>query len=180
MERWSGYINTSIKAVFGTGLTNITSWLNVYKGVPMITIPDSNLSSFSFGFMFVEKSSTSNNTTINHEWGHTRQMLLLGIGDYFNMIGVPSMITNLIDRSYTVDYYNMPWEITADMFGGIKRPQHNDTTRTLGVIYLIGAKLVSNSIVKPLLLPLYSNAATLINSVVPGMGTVLLSIMYFS
>ena len=108
-----------------------------YKGVPVFVIPDSDLlSSFSFGAIFLEKNKVGDSDVLNHEWGHTRQLLLLGVGDFFNMIGLPSIITNLIDRDYDVDYFNKPWEITADMFGGVNRSQHSKETKALGVAYL--------------------------------------------
>lgn len=107
-------------------------------------------------------------------------MLLLGIGDYFNIIGLPSIITNLIDRDYEVDYYNMPWEITADMFGGVNRPEHIDTAKGLGIAYLATSEFVSNTFVKPMMLPVYTTAAALLDGVIPGLGTTLLAIMYTS
>lgn len=107
-------------------------------------------------------------------------MLLLGVGDFFNMIGLPSIITNLIDRDYEVNYYNMPWEITADMFGGVSRDVHTDTAKEIGVAYLSGAEFVSNKFVKPMMLPVYTTAAALLDGVIPGLGTTLLAIMYTS
>lgn len=96
------------------------------------------------------------------------------------MIAIPSVITNLIDRNNPVDYYNMPWEITADMFGGVSRSNQTDFTRALGVAYLLSAEFVSNAIVKPTLFPIYSSAAALLDGIIPGLGTILLTIMYSS
>ena len=101
-------------------------------------------------------------------------------GDFFNMIALPSIITNLIGRKYPVDYYNMPWEITADMFGGVSRNQHTTTTKTIRIAYLISAEFLSNTIVKPMMFPAYTTAAALIDGIIPGLGTTLLGIMYSS
>ena len=130
--------------------------------------------------MFINKSELRDANLLPHEWGHTRQFRLLGIGDYFNMIAIPSVITNLISRTRPVDYYNMPWEITADMFGGVSRSNQTNFTRTLGISYLLSAELLSNTIVKPTLFPIYSSVAALLDGIIPGLGTTLLTIMYAS
>lgn len=71
-------------------------------------------------------------TTINHEYGHTRQSLYLG-PLYLFLIGLPSGTWNLIDRvlsnvnsNWTYKrankvYYSMPWEHWADKLGGVER-----------------------------------------------------------
>ena len=108
------------------------------------------------------------------------QMLSLGVGDFFNMIAVPSMITNLVARKYKVNYYRIPWKITADMLGGVTRDAHTRTAKEIGVAYLAGAEFVSNIIVKPMMLLIYTTVATLIDGIIPGLGTTLLAIMYTS
>lgn len=72
-------------------------------------------------------------TTINHEYGHTRQSVCLG-PLYLLLIGLPSGTWNLIDRvlmsvfpkkwNYKYAnkvYYSMPWEHWADKLGGVER-----------------------------------------------------------
>ena len=113
--------------------------------------------------------------TLNHEWGHTRQLLLLGIGDYFNMIAIPSILDLC-----PVLYYKMPWEITADMFGGVIRSAHTKIAKQIGIAYLGVAEFASNTIVKPMLFPIYSSAAALLDGIIPGLGTTLLTIIYTS
>ena len=41
-----------------------------------------------------------------------------------------------------------------------------------------GAEFLSNAVVKPMMLPLYSTASVILDGVVPGLGTTLLSLMY--
>ena len=162
-----------------TNQNNKRGWFSFYKGVPTFYFENDFISSFSFGFIFINTKYEKENT-LDYEWGHTRQMLLLGVGDFFNMIGLPSIITNLIDRDYEVDYYNMPWEITADMFGEVTRDVHTDTAKNIGVAYLATSEFVSNTFVKPMMLPVYTTAAALLDGVIPGLGTTLLTIMYTS
>lgn len=69
---------------------------------------------------------------LNHEYGHTKQSKYLG-PLYLLVIGLPSLIGNLIDRiiltnilhwSYAKTYkwyYNLPWEKWADKLGGVTR-----------------------------------------------------------
>lgn len=69
----------------------------------------------------------------DHEWGHTRQSLLLG-PLYLLLIGIPSGLGNLYDRWFHTPergwsheesylwYYSQPWEKWADKLGGVKRP----------------------------------------------------------
>ena len=154
--------------------------------VPVFVIPNSDLASFSFGFIFLEQEDVGDDQVLNHEWGHTRQMLLLGIGDYFNMIALPSLICAGLSFSlepgnfFDANYYKFPWEITADMFGGVNRSEHTDTAKGLGIAYLATSEFVSNTFVKPMMLPVYTTAAALLDGVIPGLGTTLLAIMYTS
>ena len=55
-----------------------------------------------------------------HERGHQKQSLYLG-WLYLIVIGLPSVIGNLLNRVIRFDYYRQPWEHWADILGGIKR-----------------------------------------------------------
>ena len=162
-----------------------TKWfLGWYRGVPVFKAPfalDGRPYSFWGIFLagedykkFMENPNIITET-LNHEWGHTRQLLLLGIGDYFNMIAIPS----ILDLGPGL-YYNKPWEITADMFGGVIRSDHTKIAKQIGVAYLGAAEFLSNTIVKPMLFPIYSSAAALLDGIIPGLGTTLLTIIYTS
>ena len=156
-----------------------------YKGVPTFYFEHDLISSFSFGFIFINTKYEKENT-LDHEWEHTRQLLLLGVGDFFNGIALHSMLcagkTLLLgdNNFFRKNYYKFPWEITADMFGGVTRDEHTDTAKALGIAYLASAELLSNTIVKPIMLPVYTTAAALLDGVIPGLGTTLLAIMYTS
>jgi len=151
----------------------------VYKGVPVIYFEDDILNSFSFGFIFINKSNRDEDT-LKHEWGHTMQFLILGMGDYLNMIFLPSSISNLIDRNFSLPYYQLPWEVTADMMGGVVRDGTTLSHQILGLAYLAKAELISNAVVKPAILPAYSTAAGVVDLLVPGLGTLLFTWIYTS
>lgn len=57
---------------------------------------------------------------MRHESGHNVQQLLLGTINYGLMIGLPSAL-EWSERSY----YNRPWEVTADVFGGASGGKHD-------------------------------------------------------
>lgn len=66
---------------------------------------------------------------VKHEWGHSDQSRVYG-WLYLLLIGLPSLIWNIIDRvltkvigyekTYRI-YYSMPWEKGADKRGGVNR-----------------------------------------------------------
>ena len=66
------------------------------------------------------------------------------------------------------------------MFGGVNRLEHTDTSKGLGIAYLATSEFVSNTFVKPMMLPVYTTAAALIDGIIPGLGTVSLITIYGS
>jgi hypothetical protein len=57
---------------------------------------------------------------LKHEQGHQKQSLYLG-PLYLLVIGLPSVVGNLLNRIIPFDYYKQPWEAWADKLGGVKR-----------------------------------------------------------
>lgn len=57
---------------------------------------------------------------VKHEMGHQKQSLYLG-WFYLLIIGIPSVIGNLLYRIKKFNYYNQPWEKWADKLGNVKR-----------------------------------------------------------
>jgi len=55
--------------------------------------------------------------TIQHEYGHTQQLHQLGLLRYLLGIGWPSARSQLSGPAY----FQQPWEVTADYFGGVWR-----------------------------------------------------------
>lgn len=69
---------------------------------------------------FIIMNKGYSHTDLKHERGHQKQSLYLG-WLYIPLIGIPSLIGNIIDRFIPIDYYNQPWEKWADKLGGVKR-----------------------------------------------------------
>ena len=66
------------------------------------------------------KGYTPTKDTVRHEYGHIKQLEIIGPTVYMSTIGIPSML-NLGDG----DYYDKPWEVTADILGGVKTRTHS-------------------------------------------------------
>ena len=97
-------------------------------------------SAISLGnYIFLDSDGNFSYKTIKHEFGHQKQSLMLG-PLYLIIIGLPSIIGNIIDRikhkyfrrHYNPDfYYKQPWEAWADKLGGVVRKSINNVNKGL-------------------------------------------------
>ena len=88
-----------------------------YKG--QLVIRTNGKRSGSFGIIFITRETNSRKDAkdvVRHEYGHVKQLELLGIGKYAFCIVIPS----LFEWGSDPEYYRRPWEITADIFGGVQ------------------------------------------------------------
>ena len=88
----------------------------------------------SFGILFITHE-TNNRTNpedvIRHEYGHTKQLDQLGIVNYALFIGLPSW------QEWSSDYYyDRPWEVTADTYGGVQSRTPSQAKIDAGEDYL--------------------------------------------
>ena len=104
-----------------------SSKVSFYKGVPVFRTAGGR--SGSFGAIFLTKDSGVD--ILRHERGHNWQLMMMGIANYGLMIGLPSLC-EWSDRSY----YKRPWEITADVFGGVTGRIHSQADINRGYWYL--------------------------------------------
>ena len=112
-----------------------------YKGTPVLKHDISGITSFSVSnTIILNKSETVNNggiDTIKHEWGHTVQQSLIGTPKYITRIAAPSVIGCIINPS-SKTYYSLPWERTADFFGGANRSTgYHSGSDVVAGLYLI-------------------------------------------
>ncbi len=122
---WNPF-NSSENAVINS------SKVSFYKGAPVFRTEFDR--SASFFAIFLRKGASK--TEVKHERGHNTQAILLGPAKYALTIGLPSAL-ELSKRSY----YERPWEITADVFGGVKTRKHNADDIAKGFRYLITSYL---------------------------------------
>ena len=107
--------------------------VSFYKGEAVI-LQNFAESSFSYGIMFLHKDQYKDQNTVNHEWGHFAQMLILGPGVFTVFAAAPSLIYNLWGDYQDYNngdirsklYYSKVWERTADWLGGVDRKDYYD------------------------------------------------------
>lgn len=71
-------------------------------------------------FIFLDSDNYTSLNSIRHERGHQKQSLYLG-WLYLLVIGLPSLIGNILHRYIEFDYYSQLWEAWADKLGNVSR-----------------------------------------------------------
>ena len=95
----------------------------------------SNGRSGSFGvFMGLHDRNKNDTEVLKHEHGHFLQYKELGLLKYIFAIAIPSLTHD------PADYYSQPWEVTADLFGGVTTHRHSPGSEEAGIKYLNDAK----------------------------------------
>lgn len=101
--------------------------VSFYKGVPIYKF--NHKRSGSFCAIFLNSSATE--TTLKHEYGHNVQQRAMGPVKFGLMIGLPSW-----QEWSSRPYFKRPWEITADVLGGVTRDIHTQEDIIRGFGYL--------------------------------------------
>ena len=112
-----------------------------YNGTPVIKHNIPQISSFSISnTIILNNNKTINNggiDTVKHEWGHTVQQSLIDTPKYIARIAAPSVIGCIINPSDKI-YYSLPWERSADFFGGVERSSgYYEGSDIIGGIYFL-------------------------------------------
>ncbi len=108
--------------------------VSMYKGVMVFRIPGNRAGSF-LGIFLTDYQRTATPysiSTVHHEYGHNIQQLLIGPINYLLYIGLPSW-RQWSNRTY----YDRPWEITAESFGGVRIREHAPDALKRGNKYLL-------------------------------------------
>ena len=125
-----------LKSKYGNHIT-----FSSYKGVPVVTLSFMGSNAFSFGVIFAGPDAARNANTLDHERGHVIQLFTMGPIKYTLFVALPSVATYWYDRvTGKVSnklYYSLPWEHTADIFGGAKRDQYHIWAQTAGWAYYV-------------------------------------------
>ncbi|WMJ23167.1 hypothetical protein RBG61_00485 [Paludicola sp. MB14-C6] len=122
------------------------NYISMYKGQTVIRA-DLNFNgnrSGSFGIMILDKKEGSvefggteeGARTVKHEYGHFVQLQYLGTLKYIKKIAIPSVSS----KATHDEYYSQPWERSADIFGGVQRPNYPyaEGSAEQSLDYLIG------------------------------------------
>ena len=134
--------NTSDSATLHNLKTYGFSFYN--KALVLMTELPVDRSAFSFGIIvfddyYKNASLSSFANTLNHEYGHIEHFSMIGPIDYFTTTAIPSLIGAAIANSNTeihTNYYNLPWERTADYLGGVNRG-YASCANTIGSLFWI-------------------------------------------
>lgn len=113
-----------------------SNYFSVYKGVPVVRTDGSR--SGSFGAILLTRETNGRDKPediVRHEYGHTRQLQQLGVVKYSMDILVPSWL-----EVGGGDYYSRPWEIAADIYGGVQTRHHAKEDIEAGFSYLETSK----------------------------------------
>ena len=111
-----------------------------YEGTPVLRHSIPGITSFSISNTIVLNRNSNGIDTVRHEWGHTVQQSLMGTPKYINRIAIPSIAGNLITRNNPNPklYYSLPWEYSADFFGGVERSSgYYEGSDIVGGIYFL-------------------------------------------
>ena len=93
-------------------------------------------SGLSFGIVFFGEGIDDPNL-VRHEYGHTVQLKKIGLADYISKVAIPSLCGYILNENKLLPpglYYNLPWEYTADVYGGVTW-NHMDFADEIAAIY---------------------------------------------
>ncbi len=111
-----------------------------YNGTPVLKHSISGVTSFSLmNTIILNKDETSSNggiDTVKHEWGHTVQESVMIMPKYMTRIAAPSVVGCIVNPSMKT-YYSLPWERSADFFGGANRTEYYAGSDVAAGLYLI-------------------------------------------
>ena len=73
--------------------------------------------------------------------------MAVGLKNYSYFIAAPSVLSNVVhiieawiigndNTSVSKVYYSLPWERSADLFGGVSRPDHKTNSVDIALMYL--------------------------------------------
>ena len=96
-----------------------------YRGAPVLVVKALKHRAFSVGLIVMggqeyRRSVKGLAQTLEHEYGHLLQLLILGLPVYLLLYALPSFVCywSGVPESR---YYGLPWEYIADCLGGAKR-----------------------------------------------------------
>ena len=116
-----------------------SNYFSSYNGVPTFRICGNR--SGSFGAMFITRETNNRDypeDIVRHEYGHTLELKQLGVIDYALCIALPSWQ----EWGTNPNYYSRPWEITADVLGGVQSRNHSMKDVSAGFGYYMASDVM--------------------------------------
>ena len=94
-------------------------FISSYKGKTVVKVPIGN-QAFSCGIIFMG-NKVSDVNTVKHEYGHCLQLNEIGMKKYIQYIAIPSLNGYWGNDVPYDEYYSLPWEYGAEIYGGVDR-----------------------------------------------------------
>ena len=117
-----------------------SNYFAFYKGNLVVRIKGERSGSFGIIFLTYETNARDcPEDVVRHEYGHIQQLKMLGIVNFALCIGLPSWR----EWGTNPSYYDRPWEVTADIMGGVVSRTHSNATILDGIAYLLGSAAYS-------------------------------------
>ena len=98
-----------------------SNYFSSYKG--LFVLRTNIKRSGSYGILFISRKVNNfkyPEDVVRHEYGHALQLKKMGVIKYTLFIGIPSLFNWGEGK-----YYDKPWEITADILGGVSSRIHS-------------------------------------------------------
>ena len=122
------------------------TYISAYKGKLVIIhdLPWLGERAGAFGAVFLPKGlldlpDDQLEALLKHESGHLMHMSALGPAIYALGIFIPSAL-----NENHPNYYSQPWEIIADIFGGVNRGNYSSSAGLYGWMYYLGLEIASS------------------------------------
>lgn len=107
--------------ILGWFIVKVVNMSNWYKEESCYRVKYLSDCGISLGnYIIIDDDIFLSYRTYHHELGHQKQSKMLG-PLYLLIIGIPSLIGNIIHRFIKFEYYKQPWEWWADRLGGVER-----------------------------------------------------------
>ena len=140
IREWKKFVSNESEATTQWQLR--TYGIGFYKGTPVFAVDWMGNSALSFGIILMGSENLEDvdfADTLNHEYGHTVHLSMVGPVDYFITTAIPSLTFAGLTNSGKFPheyYYDLPWERTADYLGGVERQYLPSTNRIASVFWL--------------------------------------------
>ena len=113
-----------------------SNYFSYYKGVPVFRINGNRSGTVGAIFLTRESNNRQNpEDVVRHEYGHSIQLGELGLLNFLICVGIPSW-----QEWGSKDYYDKPWELTADIYGGVQSRTHSASDIAEGIAYMHRSK----------------------------------------
>ena len=122
--------------------------LSFYHGIPVLRANFGEGGAFSFIIIVLDDDYQYDETGINtlkHEYGHKLHMDDIGVVNYLLTTAIPSLIGAGLSNAgiIDVDYYSLPWEYVANMYGNVSHNGYTSWADEAGVFFWTFTKNIS-------------------------------------